>query len=47
MFFAFDYITDWYKTQEMCDRFVSEDLSFLIVYWSDKYITQKMCLKIL
>ena len=26
----------------MCDRVVSED-SFLIVYCSDKYITQKMC----
>ena len=23
--FVFDYIPDWYKTQEMCDRVVSED----------------------
>ena len=30
-FFEFDSIPDWYKTQEMCDRLVSED-SFLIVY---------------
>ena len=25
MFFVFYYIPDWYKTQEMCDRGVSED----------------------
>ena len=27
-FFVFDSTPDWYKTQEMCDRIVSED-SFL------------------
>ena len=40
--FVFDYIPDWYKTQyktqDMCDRVVSEDL-YLIVYCPDKYIT--------
>ena len=25
MFFVFDSIPDWYKTQEMCERVVSED----------------------
>ena len=24
-FFVFDYVTDWYETQEICDRVVSED----------------------
>ena len=24
-FFAFNFIPGWYKTQEMCDRVVSED----------------------
>ena len=42
MFFVFDSIPDWHKTQEMCDRVVSED-PFLLVYHLDKYITQKMC----
>ena len=30
-FIVFYFIPDWYKTQEMCDRVVSED-PFLIVY---------------
>ena len=30
MFFAFNFIPDWNKTQEMCDRVVSEYL-FLTV----------------
>ena len=42
MLFVFDSITDRYKTQEMCDRVVSED-PFLIVYCPDKYKTQRMC----
>ena len=42
MFFVFDSIPDWYKTQEICDRVVSED-PFLIVYFPDKYKTQRMC----
>ena len=42
MFFVFDSIPDQYKTQEMCDRVVSED-PFLIVYCPDKYKTQRMC----
>ena len=40
MFFVFNSIPNWYKTQEMCGRVVSEDL-FLIVYCPDKYKTQK------
>ena len=44
------FLLDWYfvlflrgiKTQEMCDRVVSED-PFLIVYCSDTYKTQRMC----
>ena len=42
MFFVFDSIPDRYKTQEMCDRVVSED-PYLIVYCPDKHITQRMC----
>ena len=42
VFFEFDSIPDWYKTQEMSDRVVSEDPS-LIEYCLDKYITQRMC----
>ena len=38
MFFVSDYITNWYKTQEICDRVISADSS-LIVYCLDKYIT--------
>ena len=40
--FVFDSIPDQYKTQEMCDRVVSED-PFLIVYCPDKYKTQEIC----
>ena len=35
-------IPDWYKTQNMCDRVVSED-PYLIVYCPNKYVTQEMC----
>ena len=42
MFFVFDYIPDWYKTQKMCDKNVSEYPS-LIVYCPDKYKAQRMC----
>ena len=42
MFFVFDFISDRYKTQEMCDRVVSED-PFLIIYWPGEYETQRMC----
>ena len=41
MFFVFDYIPNQNKTQEMCERVVSEDL-FLIVYCPDKYKTQRL-----
>ena len=37
MFFVFDSIPDWYKTQEICDRVITED-PFLIVYCLDKYV---------
>ena len=42
MFVVFDSIPNQYKTQEMCDKVVSED-PFLIVYCPDKYKTQRMC----
>ena len=42
MYFVFNSIPDWYKTQEICDGVVSEN-PFLIVYCPDKYITQRMC----
>ena len=41
MLFVFVSIPDWYKTQELFDRVVSED-SFLIVYCPDKCKTQGM-----
>ena len=41
-FFVFDSIPDQYKTQEICDIVVSL-YSSLIVYYSDKYLTQRMC----
>ena len=40
--FVFVSISDWYKTQEICDRVVSED-PFLIVYCPNRYNTQRMC----
>ena len=41
---GFDYIPDWYKTQEMCERTISED-PFLLAYCPDKYKTQKSVMK--
>ena len=41
-FFVFDSIPDWHKSQEMCNRVVSENL-FLIVYCPDEYVTPEMC----
>ena len=41
MFIVFDTNPDLYKTQETCDRVVSED-PFLIAYCPDKYITQNV-----
>ena len=35
-------IPDWYKTQEICGRFISDD-PFSIRYVSDKYMSQQMC----
>ena len=42
MFFVIDSIPKQYKTQEICDRVVSED-PFMIVYYPDKYKTHKEC----
>ena len=42
MLFVFASILDLHKTQEMCDRVVSEYL-FLFVYCLDKFFKQKMC----
>ena len=36
VFLAFIYIPDWYQTQEMCDKVISED-PFMIAYYPDKY----------
>ena len=38
--FGFNSNPDWYKTQEMCDRFVSED-PFMLMYCSNKFKIQK------
>ena len=40
-FLVFDCISNQYKTQEMCDRVVSE-YAFLIVYWLDKDKTRRI-----
>ena len=40
--FVFDSIGNQYKTQKICDRFVSL-YPFLTVYCSDKYLTQRIC----
>ena len=42
MFFIFISISDRCKTQDICDRVVSEN-PFLIVYCPDKYETPRMC----
>ena len=42
MFFAFVYIPDRYKTQQMCQNIVSED-PFMSVYCLDKYKAQGTC----
>ena len=41
-FFVLESIPGQYKTKEICDIAVSL-YRVLIVYYSDKYITQKMC----
>ena len=41
-FFVSYFIPNWYETQDMCERVLSED-PFLIVYCPDKYKTQRMC----
>ena len=46
MFSVFDSISDWYKTQEMCDR-VACEYRFLIAYSPDKYKAQISVTKLL
>ena len=38
----FDSIPNWYKTQKMCERNVSED-PFILFYCPDRYRTQRVC----
>ena len=38
-FFVLDSIPDWYNTQEMCGKVISEDI-FLIVYCPDDSLAQ-------
>ena len=45
-YFALVYVADWYKTQEMCDRYVSED-PFLILYCPDKFKLKQCVMKLL
>ena len=42
--FVFHSVHDLYKTQEICDRVVSEE-SFMIIYCPYRYKTQNMCNK--
>ena len=42
MFSVFDSVPDWYKTQEWCDRVVSED-PLMLLYYLDIYKTQRIC----
>ena len=41
-FLAFFYIRDGHKTQETCDRNISDD-PFSLKYVPDQYKTQQMC----
>ena len=48
VFFVPDSIPDQFKTQEICDKVVSFlFFFFLIVYFPDKYKTQKCVMKVL
>ena len=38
-FFVFNCVSDWHKTQELRDRFVSKDL-FMLKFYNDRYQTQ-------
>ena len=42
MFSYISHIPDRYKTQEMCDRFISDD-PFLLMWVPNQYKTQQMC----
>ena len=42
MFSWIFYIANQYKTQQMCDRIISDD-PFWIRYVPDQYTTQQMC----
>ena len=39
---ALEFVPDWYKSKEICDKFISEN-PFMLKYCPDKYITLKMC----
>ena len=43
---VFNSASDWYKTQEICDKVASED-PLMLKYCLDKYKTQEMCEKLL
>ena len=47
LFFVSDSIPDQNKTQEICDRVISEDPFLIVVYCPDKYKTQKNVIKLL
>ena len=40
--FVFDFLADWCKTQELCDKVVSKDI-FMLKYYTDRYKTQERC----
>ena len=40
--FECDSVPDWYVTQYLSHKLVSQDL-FILKYWHDKYKTQEMC----
>ena len=42
MFFVYDSFPEQCKTQEICDRIVSEN-PFMLKYCHDRYKTQEMC----
>lgn len=45
MLFAFVYLSNWYKTQEIYDRVAYED-PFMVIYYLSRYKTWKMCDKV-
>ena len=42
--FVFDFVPDWYKTQEICDcDKVALKASFMLKYYRDRYKNKQMC----